>query len=181
MRALKIVAVNGSPAVSSKTGALVDTLAHTMVTRWPTSTMHRVNVVELAHEIGGAFLPPGPTPAVAEAVALIESADILVAASPIYRGAYTGLFKHLFDLVGQDALVGTPVLLAATGGSERHTLALDHIFRPLFAFFRANTVPTAVYVTQEDFVGPTELSPAVLQRIDAVLASLEWVARTTVD
>ena len=37
-------------------------------------------------------------------------------------------------------LGGTPVLIAATGGSVRHSLALEHALRPLFAYLRAVVV-----------------------------------------
>jgi NAD(P)H-dependent FMN reductase len=43
------------------------------------------------------------------------------------------------------------VLLAATGGSERHALVLDHQLRPLFSFFQAVTLPIGVYATEADF------------------------------
>ncbi|MCI0354597.1 MAG: NAD(P)H-dependent oxidoreductase, partial [Acidobacteria bacterium] len=43
----------------------------------------------------------------------IQSADLLVVGTPIYRGSYTGAFKHVFDLVRQDALAGKPVVLSA--------------------------------------------------------------------
>src|ERR671918_283478 len=59
----------------------------------------------------------------------------LMVASPVYRASFTGLFKHVFDFVGQYSLIDTPVLLAATGGSDRHALIIDHQFRPLFSFF----------------------------------------------
>lgn len=51
----------------------------------------------------------------------------------MYRGSYTGLFKHFFDFIHQDALIDKPILLAATGGSERHALVIDHQLRPLRA------------------------------------------------
>jgi FMN reductase len=96
----------------------------------------------------------------------IESADLIVAATPVYKGSYTGLFKHLFDLLDPDALVGRPVLLAANGGSDRHALVVDHQVRPLFAFFRALTLPSAVYASENDFDGYTLRSGALLARID---------------
>jgi FMN reductase len=80
------------------------------------------------------------------------------------------LFKHLFDLVGPEALVGTPVLLAANGGSDRHALVVDHQLRPLFAFFRALTVPSAVYAAESDFEGYTLRSTALEARIDEAVA-----------
>ena len=77
---------------------------------------------------------------------------MLVVATPVFRGSYTGLFKHFFDFIDQDALIDKPVLLAATGGSERHALVIDHQLRPLFSFFQARTLPLGVYATDKDFV-----------------------------
>ena len=85
-------------------------------------------------EVAGAFAEPTRQ--------AIEAADLLIVASPVYKGSYTGLFKHLFDFVGYEALIGKPTLLLATGGSERHALVIDHQLRTLFGFFRAATVPT---------------------------------------
>jgi NAD(P)H-dependent FMN reductase len=43
------------------------------------------------------------------------------------------------------------VLIAATGGTARHSLALEHAIRPLFTYLRAVTVPTAVFAAAEDW------------------------------
>ncbi|WP_204318603.1 NAD(P)H-dependent oxidoreductase, partial [Klebsiella aerogenes] len=64
--------------------------------------------------------------AVERELAAVEQADVLVMATPVYRGSYTGLFKHFFDFIEQDALIDKPILLAATGGSERHALVIEH-------------------------------------------------------
>ncbi len=82
--------------------------------------------------------------------------------SPVYRASFTGLFKHLFDFVGQYDLVGKPVLLAATGGGEKHALIIEHQLRPLFAFFQALTLPVGVYASNTDFDG-YEIASDVLQ------------------
>jgi FMN reductase len=106
-------------------------------------------------------------PASVEAELLrIESADVLVVASPVYRASFTGLFKHLFDFVGQYALVDTPVLLAATGGSDRHALIIEHQFRPLFGFFQALTLPLGVYANDSDFTNYRVSSLELHERID---------------
>lgn len=81
----------------------------------------------------------------------IEDADGLVVGSPVYKGSYTGLFKHLFDLIDPNALVGKPVAIAATGGGPRHALVVEHSFRPLFGFFGALQVPVTVYASDADF------------------------------
>ncbi|WP_414602386.1 NAD(P)H-dependent oxidoreductase [Pseudomonas aeruginosa] len=100
----------------------------------------------------GATLARNQAPAELQAVLdEIESADLLLVASPVYRGSYPGLLKHLFDLIDLNALIDTPVLLAATGGTERHALVLDHQLRPLFSFFQAITLPIGVYASEADF------------------------------
>jgi FMN reductase len=85
-------------------------------------------------------------------------------ATPVYRGSFTGLFKHFFDFIDQDALIDKPVLLAATGGSERHALVIDHQMRPLFSFFQARTLPLGVYATDKDFVDYRVQDDALIQR-----------------
>lgn len=86
----------------------------------------------------------------------VKSADAVIAVSPIFSGSYNGLFKTFFDILGEESLVGTPVLLGATAGTPRHSLALDHALRPLFAYLRALVVPTGVFAATDDFgqVGP---------------------------
>ena len=89
---------------------------------------------------------------------------MLVVGSPTYKGSYTGLFKHFFDLVDPAELRGKPVLLTATGGGERHALMIEHQIRPLFAFFEALVLPTAVYATDEDFLDGALVSEAIRKR-----------------
>jgi FMN reductase len=71
----------------------------------------------------------------------------------VFSASYSGLFKMFFDVLGPDLLRGKPVLLAATAGTARHSLVLEHAVRPLFSYLRAITVPTAVFAATEDFGG----------------------------
>lgn len=102
----------------------------------------------------------------------VEDADILVVGSPVYRASYTGALKHLFDLVDFRALTGKRVIIAATGGTPLHGLVTEHQFRPLFGFFNALTVPTAVYATEADFTGHELTSPVVVERIERAVTEL---------
>jgi FMN reductase len=115
----------------------------------------QVDVVELrdlAHDVVNNLLTGFPSPALAAAIEQVESADALIAVSPIFSASYSGLFKSFFDVLDpQTALVGKPVLIAATGGSPRHSLALEHAVRPLFSYLRALVVPTAVYAASADW------------------------------
>lgn len=106
------------------------------------------------------------------------AADALVVGSPVYKGSYTGLFKHLFDLVDPAALAGKPILLGATGGGDRHALVIEHQMRPLFGFFEAATIPTGVYAGAADLVDGRPASPALLDRLDRAVGQLApWLER----
>lgn len=99
------------------------------------------------------------------AIEAIEGAEALVVGTPVYKGSYTGAFKHLFDLVRPNALVGKPVLLSATGGTPLHGLVTEHQLRPLFGFFNAVTLPTTIFAVETDFqsyrIGKSELAARI--------------------
>jgi FMN reductase len=145
-----VVIVNGSPRPRSRTGALLNVLANE-IARVRDVEVQSVNIAEIGNHFGTEFNPASLAPELQRAIHAIENADLILAGSPIYRASYSGLFKHLFDLVDRDALKGTPVLLAATGGTPLHGLALDTQFRALFAFFQALTLPQSVYALDVDF------------------------------
>jgi FMN reductase len=110
-----------------------------------------IELRELATDIAHNLVTGFPNAVLGEAIKAVESADGLIAVSPIFSASYSGLFKSFFDLIDPQALGGTPVLIAATGGSVRHSLALEHALRPLFAYLHASVVPTAVYAATEDW------------------------------
>ncbi|WP_026917214.1 CE1759 family FMN reductase [Gordonia shandongensis] len=110
-------------------------------------------------------VPPAELVAAHERVA---AADGVVAVTPVFAASYSGLFKMFFDTLDPAALTGVPALIAATAGTPRHSLVLDHAVRPLLAYLRADTVPTAVFAATEDFGSP-ELG-ARIRRAGAELA-----------
>jgi len=113
-----------------------------------------VEVVELrplAHALADNLLTGFPSGDLEAAVSAVSRADALIAVTPIFTASYSGLFKTFFDVVDKEALVGKPTLIAATAGTARHSLALEHAVRPLFAYLRAVVVPTAVFAATEDF------------------------------
>ncbi|MEU4362166.1 NAD(P)H-dependent oxidoreductase [Promicromonospora sp. NPDC023987] len=170
-RALRVVVVNGSPSVQSKTVGLVDVVLDTLRTMLPIEAS-RIDVYRLGPGFTQATEREEVTPDVEATIRRVEGADLLVAAAPVFRGSYPGMFKHFFDLVDQYALTNKPVLLAATGGTDRHALVLEHALRPLFAFFQALTVPVAFYASAGDFDGTTLLNPRVYGRIEVGLTDV---------
>ncbi|WP_313204047.1 FMN reductase [Stenotrophomonas sp.] len=165
--ALNVVALIGSPTSSatSRTLLLVRHLLDALQERLHASVT-LVELAPIARSLGQSLTRAEVEPAVEQALATVESADLLVVATPVYRGSYPGLFKHLVDFIELEALVDTPVLLAATGGSERHALVIDHQLRPLFTFLQAHTLPIGVYATPADFDGAQINSTALQARIE---------------
>ena len=133
----------------------------------------REHAVDLAHHLVTGFAS-GDLAATLEQV---TSADGLVLVSPIFNASYNGLFKTFVDVLPVDGLVGMPTLLGATGGTARHSLALDHALRPLFTYLRAVVVPTGVYAATEDWASAGRLTERI-ERGAAELAALV-AARTT--
>jgi FMN reductase len=161
---LKVTAVSGSPKVPSRTTAIIHELTSRLGKKIKID-LHLIELSEIGEELGTASYNRIPD-SLKQHIDAIEQTDLLIVATPVYRASYTGLFKHLFDLVHQESLFDIPVLLAATGGSERHALVLDHQLRPLFSFFQALTLPIGVYATEADFENYKVSNPAIDARID---------------
>ena len=136
----------------------------------------RIRVVELrehAQDLASNLLMGFPSPSLREAAEEVVRGDGLIAVTPIFNASYSGLFKTFFDVLDRDSLAGRPVLIAATGGTARHSLALEHALRPLFAYLGAATVPTAVYAASEDWASAgDETDPGLVERIERAAGEL---------
>ncbi|MGW5089949.1 FMN reductase [Streptomyces sp. 067-1] len=156
---MKLVVVSAGLSVPSSTRLLGDRLAAVAApaATAPEPAPADVTVIELrdlAVEIAHTFTNGFPAPALADAFAEVAAADGLIVVTPVFSASYSGLFKSFFDALSvtdEDALTGKPVLIAATGGTGRHSLVLDHALRPLFAYLKAVVVPTGVYAASEDW------------------------------
>ena len=106
---------------------------------------------DVAHDITNNVLTGFASPELQVRLDAIVEAAAVVVATPVYAASYSGLFKMLVDVLPKDALRDTPVLLGATGGTARHSLAIDHALRPLFAHLGALVAPVAVFAASEDW------------------------------
>ncbi|WP_460462448.1 NAD(P)H-dependent oxidoreductase [Arthrobacter pigmenti] len=89
----------------------------------------------------------------------------MIAVSPAFNASYSGLFKSFFDVLPEETLTDMPVLIGATGGTDRHSLFLEHAMRPMFSYLHAIVSPTGVYASTDDF-GATERRDTLGARID---------------
>ncbi|WEV42435.1 NAD(P)H-dependent oxidoreductase [Bifidobacterium sp. ESL0682] len=113
-----------------------------------------ITLRDLATDIAEASVTFESSNRLTAAISSVAGADGLIVASPIYKASYSGLFKEFWDLVPRDAITNMPMILAATGGSNRHALVPDVVMRGLFAFFRAVPTATSLMATKEDFDTP---------------------------
>ncbi|MET9933870.1 MULTISPECIES: FMN reductase [unclassified Streptomyces] len=155
MRTLKLVAVSAGLSSPSSTRLLADRLLQAARYRLAEQEyavdVEVVELRDLAVDIANNLVTGFPSGRLQEALDTVTGADGVIAVTPVFTASYSGLFKSFFDLIDPTALTGTPVLIGATGGTARHSLVLDHALRPLFAYLRALTVPTAVYAASEDW------------------------------
>lgn len=170
---LKIVGFAGSSSRPSRTRNLVEAIADAAARR-SAAAVSIYDLTEIHPSLGSTLDPRKAPPDLQALIAEITDADALIVGSPVYKGTYTGLFKHLFDLIEPKALADKPIVLSATGGSERHALVLDHGLRPLFAFFSADIVATGVYATEPDFLDHRPNSQNLLARIERTAEELNW-------
>ena len=137
-----------------------------------------VTVVELrdvAQDITNNLLTGFPSPKLDAAIQSVTGADGLIAVTPIFTTSYSGLFKSFIDILDPQSLTAMPVLLAATGGTERHALAIDYAMRPLFTYLHANPVSTGVYAASSDWGSGSGLA----ERIERAAGELASLIRTS--
>jgi FMN reductase len=181
-----IVVISAGLSVPSSTRILADALgaatarALSVVEEGPlgarletTATYDVIELRDLAHLITDNQLTGFPTGALADAVRRVAEADAVIAVTPVYAGSYSGLFKSFIDVLEDGTLEGKPVLIAATAGTARHSLVLDFAMRPLFAYLRADVVPTGVFAASSDFGSGSNVTGGSLStRIDRAAGEL---------
>jgi FMN reductase len=170
----RLVVVSAGLRSPSSTRLLADELgeavAAALAAAGRTANVRTIEVREHAHAIADALLTGFPAGALREAVDDVAAADALVVVSPTFSASFSGLFKSFFDLFDAGSLSGMPTILAATGGTERHSLVLEHALRPLLVYLGASPVRTAVYAATSDFGG--EGAGRLRARIERAAAEL---------
>ena len=173
----KVVIVSAGLSVPSSTRILADSLAastqRALTALGQDSEVDLIELRDLAHLITDNQLTGFPTGALADATRRVAEADAVIAVTPVFSASYSGLFKMFFDVLEDGALEGKPVLLAATAGTARHSLVLDFAMRPLFAYLRADVVPTGVFAASSDFgSGSVGTTGSLSARIDRAAGEL---------
>jgi FMN reductase len=155
MTTKKIAVVAAGLSQPSSTRLLADRLADATVAELERQGFDvEVSTLELrdvAQDITNNLITGFASPRLESAIEKVTGADGLIAVTPIFTTSYSGLFKSFIDVLDPQSLTALPVLLGATGGTERHSLAIDYAMRPLFSYLHAVAVPTGVYAASSDW------------------------------
>ena len=147
----RLVVVSAGLGVPSSTRLLADRLAAGVVEALGEVEVEVVELRQHAHQLTDHLLTGFASEDLAEVIESVRRADGLVVVTPVFSASYSGLFKSFFDVLDADDLAGKPVLVAATAGTARHSLVIEHALRPLFSYLHAVVVPTGVFAASEDF------------------------------
>ena len=150
-----LAVVSAGLSQPSSTRLLADKLATATVARLAdegvATTVVTYELRDYALDIMNNMLTGFANPRLEEMIEAVTSADGLIAVTPIFTTSYSGLFKTFFDVIDNRSLTDQPVLIGATAGTPRHSLALDYALRPMFTYLHAVVVPTSVFAASEDW------------------------------
>jgi FMN reductase len=127
---------------------------------------------DTAQDVTNNLLTGFASPKLQAVIDSVTTSDGVIAVTPIFTTSYSGLFKSFIDILDPATLVAMPVLIGATGGTERHSLALDYAMRPLFTYLHAVVAPTGVYAASTDWGSDDGKLADRIDRAAAEFASL---------
>lgn len=166
----RVVIVSAGLGSPSSTRLLADQMAAGIRRAEAGASVEVVELRPLAHDVVDATLTGFASPRLQHVIDQLSAADALGFVTPIFQASYSGLFKSFADVLEPDQLIGKPVLLGATGGTARHSLAVEHAMRPLMAYLQAVPVPTGVFASPHDWSAEGE--GALTSRVDRAVAEL---------
>ncbi len=158
---MRVLAISGSVALSRRTRTVLDAALAAAAASSADVTLDLLDLHDVALDVCDGRADADYGEATRAAVARVVAADAYIIGTPIYRAAYTGALKNLFDLTPREQLAGKVAGLIATGASDHHYLAVEHELRPLLSFFRCHTVPGVVYAAHRHFTQDGALGEAL--------------------
>ncbi|WP_413317058.1 FMN reductase [Agrococcus sp. 1P02AA] len=151
----RIAVVSAGLGEPSSTKLLADRLRDATIAALTAHGQHAesadVTLRPLAQDIASHMLTHNPSEALAAAISEVVDAEAIIAVTPTFNMSYSGLFKSFFDVIEEGQLASIPTALGATGGSARHSMVMDTAMRPMFAYLKAQVVPTGVFAASEDW------------------------------
>ncbi|WP_229069669.1 NAD(P)H-dependent oxidoreductase [Actinoplanes sp. DH11] len=140
-----IVVISGNPRAGSRTSTLASAVGSAIAGRLGAPEPPLIE----AGAIGSGLLTPGDQRTQA-ALAAITDANLLVVATPTYKGSYTGVLKVLLDQLPAQALAGKLAVPVVTAGVAPQAAAAEALLRQLLVELGAITVRPGLPVVEAD-------------------------------
>lgn len=183
MTARRLAVVSAGVSQPSSTRMLADRLSSATVERLAADgvevEVQAFDLRDVAQDIMNAMMTGFPSPKLETVIDAVTGADGLIAVTPIFTSSYSGLFKSFFDIIDNRSLAGMPVMIAATAGTARHSLALDYALRPLFIYLHSVVVPTGVFAATDDWGDSGDGATALHARIERAAGELASLVAVT--
>ncbi|MGC4939489.1 NADPH-dependent FMN reductase [Kribbella sp. DT2] len=148
-----VVTVVGNPREGSRTAAAAAFVAELLSSELgtPYRLDDLVDLVMFAPAIfQGDAAGDAERAALENAVDLVSSASLVVVATPVYKGSYTGLLKSFLDVLRPGALAGAVVVPVTVSAAPSHKLLADQHLRPVLAELGASVPVPGVILEERD-------------------------------
>ncbi|MFF0343923.1 NADPH-dependent FMN reductase [Kribbella sp. NPDC004875] len=148
-----VVTVVGNPRAGSRTAAAAASVAELLASELgtPYRIDELVDLVTFAPAIfQGDHAADEERAALENAVDLVSSASVIVVATPVYKGSYTGLLKSFLDVLRPSALAGAVVVPVTVSAAPSHKLLADQHLRPVLSELGASVPVPGVILEERD-------------------------------
>ncbi|WP_433614407.1 NADPH-dependent FMN reductase [Dactylosporangium sp. CA-139114] len=165
---MTIVVVSGNPRPHSRTLHLAEEVGGALAARLGLTAPRTIDVSDL----GVKLLQPGDG-ALAEAVAALRRASVLVVATPTYKGSYTGVLKVLLDQLPADGLKDIAAVTVVTAGVQPQADAAERNLRELLGELGAVLVDPGLAVVEGELANA---GTAAAEYVDGIAAHFDTAA-----
>lgn len=167
---MNVLFINGANAKTSRLTATVQYMSEAL--RKTGAEVSELHVIDIPAD--DLILTKFNSEAIQKARAVVENADVIFVATPVYKGTYSGILKSFLDVLPECALQGKTCIPVAMGGTIAHLLMLEYTLKPVLSILGATTIEHGVFAVDQQvrvIDGGVELEDKLQQRIDAVLAT----------
>lgn len=150
------VVLVGNPRPGSRTGALASLLAELLP---PDLVAGRPTVLELGELVAVSFgaEPAVPTAPHPDPWAVVRGADLLLVATPTYKGTYSGLLKLFLDQFRAGDLSGTTAVPVAVAGHVAHRRSVVETLTTLLQELGARVPAPGIGLLEKDIPSAAHL------------------------
>ncbi|MBW4636563.1 MAG: NADPH-dependent FMN reductase [Iphinoe sp. HA4291-MV1] len=168
----QILAIAGSPTHPSRTYGILEYISKLLQPEGFQIDILSIRDFPAEDLIFGRY----DSPSLEQPKALLEKANSVIIATPVYKASYTGAIKAFLDLLPQKALLGKVVLPIAIGGTIAHLLAINYALKPVLSELGARHFINEVYALDKQIQwqadGTMQLDEEIDQRLRQSLYDL---------